>query len=550
MIIMIVGLALFAAVCMLSVVLAVSVQRRMPAASTPAQQAGAGYLQFLEDKRQLNAQGYAQQLRRGRSGFSSFALSFATMSVIGGTVLYYGPVYEMAGPWAFGLGLPLVALFAVLTSAVTAEMAASDPSSGGVYRWARRAGSSRGWGRLALQLRTGSDLCMLLLLNGGAAVLLDALVAGWLGYASNMMSVVLWTWLLLALQAGLAMQGLQLNQRAISGSAWLQLLLVAVIVGGLLLLFKPGLQPAAYLFSAGSHGNGEYAWLQLVAALVLLQRLFLGWEASAAGTEETVRPAVNVPWSMYLSTVYGFIFVYALCVFVTLSIMDVAVTTGSSNLFLVLTADSWGRLSSFLHPILYIGAILCLWISGLGTLTSASRQWFAYHRDGRSSWSRWLQHIDNRKQTPRRIILLLALGTGLIILMLALWQPWVAAGTSSLIYLSAAGSLSFNLSLAIPLALRYWSNRADRPDDDKRQRGWHLGRLSRPLQALVLLWLLLSAAGAIVLLSPLAGLHLGIGLLLLGLLWPLIRLGARRTSVNPVPGRAELLSQERGYRQL
>ena len=549
MIIMIAGLALFAAVCILSVALAVSVQRRMPAASTPGQQPVAEYLQFLEDKRQLNAQGYAQQLRRGRSGFSSFALSFATMSVIGGTVLYYGPIYEMAGPWAFGLGLPLVALFAVLTSAVTAEMASPDPSSGGVYRWTRRAGS-RGWGRLALQLRTGSDLCMLLLLNGGAAVLLDAMVAGWLGYASSIMSIVLWTWLLLALQAGLAIQGLQHNQRAISGIAWLQLLLVAVIVGGLLLLFKPGLQPAAYLFSAGSHGNGEYAWLQLVAALVLLQRLFIGSEASAAGTEETVRPAVNVPWGMYLSTVYGFIFVYAVCVFVTLSIMDVAVATGSSNLFLVLTADIWGRLSSFLYPLLYIGAILCLWISGLGTLTSASRQWFAYHRDGRSSWSRWLQHIDNRKQTPKRIILLLAWGTGLVVLALALWQPWVAAGTSSLIYLSAAGSLAFNLSLAIPLALSYWKKTAARPEDGQRQRRWQLGRLSRPLQALVLLWLLLSAAGAIVLLSPLAGLHLIIGLLVLGLIWPLIRLCARRTIVSPAPGRAELLSQERGYRQL
>ncbi|MFS0722293.1 APC family permease [Paenibacillus sp. 1P07SE] len=548
------GLSLFAAACILGVLLAAAAHRRMRASAAHAVPAVNGYQQYLDDKRQLNAEGYAQQLRRHRSGFSSFALSFATLSVISGAVLYYGPIYELAGPWAFGIGLPAVAICAILTSAVTAELASAVPAAGGVYQWARKLGGRR-WGRYTLLLRTFSDLCLLLLLGGAAAVMLDAAVSRWIGYPPGVWSLLLWMLALLAVQTLLAVRSLRGSSLALSGGAWLQVALVAAIVTGLIFLFEPGLQPAAYLFSAGTHGNGDYSWLQLAAALILLQRLFIGSDSASSATEEIQSPSVNVPWGMYSSTVYGFVFAYVLCVFVTLSIMDIAGISGSGNLFLALIANLWGWLSPVIAPLIYVGAVLCLWLSGLGVLTSASRQWFAYLRDGSSAWSRWLQHIDSRRQTPQRLLILLAAAAAAMMFALALWRPWEAAATSRLIYVSAMSSVAFNLSLAIPIGLRlsrhrrviHGSRKAPAASGPPR---WQLGRLSRPLQAVALLWLLGSAAGAALLLAPLAGLHALLAVLTLLLVWPLRRLIDRRVRLVQPASHQELLAQERSYRQL
>ena len=43
-----------------------------------------------KDRRMLHALGYAQELRRGMSGFSNFAISFTIISILSGTLtLYY-----------------------------------------------------------------------------------------------------------------------------------------------------------------------------------------------------------------------------------------------------------------------------------------------------------------------------------------------------------------------------------------------------------------------------------------------------------------------------
>jgi len=540
------GLALFACACILSILLAAQAHRRIRAASWGAAPVGTPYLQYLEDKRQLNAYGYAQLLRRGRSGFGSFSMSFATMSVFGCAALYFGPVYELAGPWAFGLGLPLVALFAVIVGAATAELAGPMPTAGACYHWSRVAGGRR-WGRGSLLLRTLSDISMLALLNGAAAVLIDRAAGSWLGYSAGGWSVLLWTSGLLVGQAAAAALGRPGGDRLLGGVSWLQVGLVVAIVAGLLLVFEPGLQPAAYLFSAGAHGSGDYSWLQLAAAVMLLQRFFVGADNAAAGSEESSGPSVQVPWGIYLSTVYGFILAYVLCVFVTLSITGPVAGAGGSGLFLALISDVWGWISPYASVVLHASLIVCLWASGLGVLTASSRQWFAYHRDGRTSWSRWLQHIDSRRQTPQRLILLLAAVAGGAAAVLWLWQPWAAAGQSRLVYLSAASTIAFNLSLLIPLALHY---RKPAPTPERGAPYWQLGRLSRPLRLTAILWLLTSVLGAATLLSPTAGGHLALILLSLLLLWPLARLLPGRWRVEAPPGRAELLAQERGYRQL
>jgi len=46
--------------------------------------------QLLEDKKDLNKFGYAQELLRDMGGFSNFAISFSIISILTGAVSLYG----------------------------------------------------------------------------------------------------------------------------------------------------------------------------------------------------------------------------------------------------------------------------------------------------------------------------------------------------------------------------------------------------------------------------------------------------------------------------
>jgi hypothetical protein len=51
-----------------------------------------------KDRRTLHALGYAQELRRGMSGFSNFAISFTIISILSGRLTLYGTGINYSGP--------------------------------------------------------------------------------------------------------------------------------------------------------------------------------------------------------------------------------------------------------------------------------------------------------------------------------------------------------------------------------------------------------------------------------------------------------------------
>src|SRR5207245_4810127 len=67
-----------------------------------------------KDRRMLHALGYAQELRRGMSGFSNFAISFTIISILSGTLTLYGTGINYGGPVEEAYGWPLVSVFVVI----------------------------------------------------------------------------------------------------------------------------------------------------------------------------------------------------------------------------------------------------------------------------------------------------------------------------------------------------------------------------------------------------------------------------------------------------
>jgi amino acid transporter len=91
-----------------------------------------------EDQRTLHHLGYAQELRRGLSQFSNFAVSFTIISILAGnlTVFYLG--MQAGGPRVILFQWPIVGLFSTLVAMAMAEVNSAYPTAGGMYYWSAK----------------------------------------------------------------------------------------------------------------------------------------------------------------------------------------------------------------------------------------------------------------------------------------------------------------------------------------------------------------------------------------------------------------------------
>jgi amino acid transporter len=97
------------------------------------------------DEQRLAELGYKQELRRGWSGFSNFAISFSIISILAGCFTTYGQAWINGGPVAISIGWPVISLLILTVAFSMAELASAMPTAGGIYYWASKLGGA-GWG--------------------------------------------------------------------------------------------------------------------------------------------------------------------------------------------------------------------------------------------------------------------------------------------------------------------------------------------------------------------------------------------------------------------
>src|SRR5215213_10101258 len=93
-----------------------------------------------EDERRLAELGYRQDLNRGWSGFSNFAISFSIISILAGCFTNFGAGWNNGGPISISWSWPLVGLFILIIGFTMSELVSTYPTSGGIYWWASKLG--------------------------------------------------------------------------------------------------------------------------------------------------------------------------------------------------------------------------------------------------------------------------------------------------------------------------------------------------------------------------------------------------------------------------
>ncbi|CAM4203762.1 APC family permease [Paenibacillus tarimensis] len=438
------------------------------------------YIRFIEDKQQLNRMGYPQQLNRRIGALSSFGLSFSSMSVLGGAVICLGPVLSYVGPAGFGFGWPIAAFFAVMLYTAKAELASACPLAGGPYHWTKKlaggwAGNVIGW------LLLGGQMTLVVVANGVAALLITNLVPALSESSWRLAFMLAIAVLLTGLQMACHIFGSSAVSRLPAAGIWIQTAAVIAVVTCVVWLGDIDRIDAGRLFQTA---DGEDISLYSgAAALLLLMRMFLGADTAAYAAEETAEPGRQVPWSMFLSVSYQYIFGFVCFIFCMLALMH-PVLRSAGYTDLVTVASTIGSFSGFgitLQSLIIGAALYGLWLGGYNGIFASSRLLFAMARDRAFPAASLVSQVSSRFHAPVKATLIS--GIIVIALLMAVLLGDKGFELQTIMTMTACTTgLSYSTYgvLMILHLLRF---------DEEADRGcFHMGKWSRPIASAGLLW--------------------------------------------------------------
>ncbi len=430
------------------------------------------------DEQRLAELGYKQELARGWSGFTNFAISFTIISVLAGTFTTFAFAWQNGGPIAASIGWPVLCAFVLMVAFSMAELTSKYPTAGGPYWWAHDLGG-KGWSWMTGWFNIVGLVGIVASVGYGAAIFLNATLALYgldifgidFGDSEHILSE---TWLLFFLIMLLytvvnifADRVLALMNNVSVG--W-HLLGVAVIIA--LLVFVPDdHQDLGFVFGErinnsgffdGSTASLGFWFLVLPIGYLLTMYTQTGYDASAHTAEEThgaAKAAAQGVWrSVFWSAVIGW-FVLLAFLFAATDVDAVNEEAGFVGAIFTSALDSWA--AKMVLIIATVGQLFC----GAAGLTSASRTWYAFARDrGMPGW--WLFRRVNRDRVPFNAVIGVAVAS-LVIAIPALFGK----NNIPFAFFALTGICTVGLYLAyiIPVYLRL------RKGDEFEPGPWTLG---------------------------------------------------------------------------
>jgi amino acid transporter len=135
-----------------------------------------------------------------------------------------------------------------------------------------------------------------------------------------------------------------------------------------------------------------------LVGLLLPAYTITGFDASAHTSEETIDAARSVPRGMVRAVLYSAVFGYFMLIAMVVAIPDLAEGAAKGwNVFYYMM-DS--VLPTGVKLSLYVGILIANFLCGLAIVTSVSRMFFAFARDGGLPFSNALKHVSHDHRVP------------------------------------------------------------------------------------------------------------------------------------------------------
>jgi amino acid transporter len=150
---------------------------------------------------------------------------------------------------------------------------------------------------------------------------------------------------------------------------------------------------------------------------------------------------LNSAWGVFLSVVVSAVVGYIVLMALTLAITDIPSTATDAYPVLKIAYDNLSTFMANLVAIIIAGA---MWLCGLSSITSMSRMWFAFARDGGMPGHGLIKQIHPKLRTPVNSILI----TCVLAVVMLLWSgAYYVVTAISVIFLYWAYGIPILLNL-------------------------------------------------------------------------------------------------------
>jgi amino acid permease (GABA permease) len=427
------------------------------------------------DAQRLAELGYTQELHRGMSGFSNFAVSFSIISVLAGCITTYYLAMDAGGPVVMSVGWPVVGIFVLAVALSMAEICSVYPTAGGLYFWAGKLArkNKRVWAWYVGWFNFLGEVAVTAAIDYGAAVTWMALLNLTFDVEVSLTSTFIAFLIIIVTHGLLNTFGVDLVKLLSNVSAWWHIAGVALIVG-ILWIVPDQHQSLEWTFTEYVNETGfENSIYVFLVGLLMAQYTYTGYDASAHVAEETKGAATEAPKGIVRSVWVSILAGWILLVSVTAAIQDYAgqraTDTGlpPAQIFI----DAAGR--DFGIFMLFIAAV-AQFFCGMASVTANSRMSYAFSRDNALPGSQLWSKVNPRTGTPTNSIWFCVFWSVVLTL------PALRNLTAYFAVTSIA-VIGLYLAYIAPVLLR-------RLNPDFREGAWGLGKWSALINWVAIAW--------------------------------------------------------------
>ncbi|MEA2146831.1 MAG: hypothetical protein QOG59_2418 [Solirubrobacteraceae bacterium] len=444
------------------------------------------------DEQTLADLGYKQELKRGWSSFSNFAISFSIISVLAGCFTSFGQAFNNGGPVAISIGWPVISLLILCVAVSMSELASAFPTAGGIYFWASRLGGA-GWGWFTGWFNLIGLVAVVASVDYAAASFLQYLLGLYnVDFVFNFASanvhydahVVFALFALILLIHGLINVFSGHLVSLFNGvSVWWHVIGVAVIV--ILLIAVPSHHASvSYVFthrSFGGFSSHMYWFYVLPLGFLLTMYTITGYDASAHVSEETHGAAESAPRGVWRSVFYSAVIGWILLLALTFAVQQKDVSKISSAGFPALAILSSALSTSAAKAVILISTIGQLFC-GMACVTSASRMTFAFSRDGAIPGHNLWRRVG-ANGTPTYAVLFVCLAA--LAITIPAYFPNSVGYPVAFFAVTSIAVIGLYIAYTIPVFLRW------RMRDQFSPGPWTLGRHYRWINPIAFVWVAL-----------------------------------------------------------
>jgi amino acid transporter len=445
------------------------------------------------DEQRLAELGYKQELKRGWSGFSNFAISFSIISVLAGCFTTYGQALKNGGPIAISIMWPVISVLILMVAFSMSELASAMPTAGGIYYWASKLGGA-GWGwftgwfnliGLIAVVASVDYVCATFLMNLLGLYNVHFIfnftkaAAGENVHYSAHVNFVLFAFLLV-IHGLINVFSSHLVSIFNGISVWWHVIGVAAIV--VILIAVPSHHATfAYVFGHRANLSGfshhMYWFYVLPLGFLLTMYTITGYDASAHVSEETSNAAEQAPKGVWRSVFYSAVIGWIVLLAITFAIPkhNSAVYEAGFPALEIFESALSSAAAKAVVLISTIGQIFC----GMACVTSASRMTFAFSRDGAVPGHKLWRRLGSNR-TPTWAVLFVCMCA--LIITIPAYFPNHLGTPVAFLAVTSISVIGLYIAYTIPVFLRW------RMREDFKAGPWTLGAKYKWMNPVAFTW--------------------------------------------------------------